>query len=120
MTTQVYAADAENAEIWDVGGRRCIDFAAGIAVVNTGHPNVIAAVKDRLDRFTHTCHQIVPYENNVGRVERLNSSVPGDFKKKSIVVTMGPRRREHGQDRVRPRTAVIAFTVAFDGRTFMA
>ena len=65
VTTQVYADRAENAEIWDIEGKRYIDFAAGIAVVNTGHrhPRVIAAVKDQLDRFTHTCHQVVPYEN---------------------------------------------------------
>ena len=67
MTTQIYADRAENAEIWDKDGNRYIDFAAGIAVVNTGHrhPKVIQAVKDQLDRFTHTCHQVVPYENYV-------------------------------------------------------
>lgn len=62
VTTQVYAERAENSEILDVEGRRYIDFAAGIAVVNTGHrhPKVIATVKEQLDRFTHTCHQVVP------------------------------------------------------------
>ncbi len=67
VTTQVYAQKAENAEIWDIEGRRFIDFAAGIAVVNTGHrhPRVIEAVKAQLDSFTHTCHQVVPYENYV-------------------------------------------------------
>lgn len=62
MTTQIYADRAENAEIWDKEGKRYIDFASGIAVVNTGHrhPKVIAAVKAQLDRFTHTCHQVVP------------------------------------------------------------
>ncbi|MCA9164482.1 MAG: aminotransferase class III-fold pyridoxal phosphate-dependent enzyme, partial [Planctomycetales bacterium] len=63
VMTQVFADRAENAEIWDVEGRRYIDFAAGIAVVNTGHrhPKVIEAVKAQLDRFSHTCHQVVPY-----------------------------------------------------------
>ena len=91
VTTQVYAERAENAEIWDVEGRRYIDFAAGIAVVNTGHrhPKVIAAVKDQLDHFTHTCHQVVPYENYVRLAERLNNAVPGNFKKKTIFVTTG-------------------------------
>ena len=62
MTTQIYAERAENAEIWDGDGNRYIDFAAGIAVVNTGHrhPRVIEAVRAQLDRFTHTCHQVVP------------------------------------------------------------
>ena len=86
VTTQIYAARAENAEIWDVEGRRYIDFTAGIAVVNTGHrhPKVIAAVKDQIDRFTHTCHQVVPYENYVRLAERLNQLVPGDFAKKTV------------------------------------
>lgn len=67
VTTQIYAERAENAEIWDGEGRRYIDFAAGIAVVNTGHrhPKVIAAAHRQIDLFTHTCHQVVPYENYV-------------------------------------------------------
>ncbi len=67
ITTQIYAERAENAEVWDIEGNRYIDFAAGIAVVNTGHrhPKVMAAVRDQLDRFTHTCHQVVPYENYI-------------------------------------------------------
>ena len=75
MTTQIYAERAENAEIWDKDGNRYIDFAAGIAVVNTGHrhPRVIEAVKAQLDRFTHTCHQVVPYESYVALAERLNA-----------------------------------------------
>ena len=91
MTTQIYAERAENAEIWDKDGNRYIDFAAGIAVVNTGHrhPKVVEAVKAQLDRFTHTCHQVVPYENYVALAERLNRFVPGDFDKKTIFATTG-------------------------------
>jgi 4-aminobutyrate aminotransferase-like enzyme len=57
VMTQVYAERAENFEIWDVEGNRYVDFAAGTAVVNTGHrhPNVIEAVKAQFDRFTHSC-----------------------------------------------------------------
>ncbi|HKT99148.1 MAG TPA: aminotransferase class III-fold pyridoxal phosphate-dependent enzyme, partial [Paraburkholderia sp.] len=57
-----YAERAENAELWDVEGRRFIDFAAGIAVCNTGHrhPKIVAAIKAQLDHFTHTAYQIVP------------------------------------------------------------
>ena len=74
VTTQIYADRAENAEIWDVEGKRYIDFAAGIAVVNTGHrhPRVMDAVKKQLDRFTHTCHQVVPYENYVEQIGRAH------------------------------------------------
>jgi len=62
MMTQVYAEKASNAEIWDIEGNRYIDFAAGIAVVNTGHchPRMIEAVERQAKAFTHTCHQVVP------------------------------------------------------------
>ncbi|MGO6882999.1 4-aminobutyrate--2-oxoglutarate transaminase [Rhizobium ruizarguesonis] len=124
VTTQIYADRAENAEIWDVEGRRYIDFAAGIAVVNTGHrhPKVIAAVKDQVDRFTHTCHQVVPYENYVRLAERLNDLVPGTFKKKTVFVTTGAEAVENAVKIARAatnRSAVIAFTGGFHGRTFM-
>lgn len=124
VTTSVYAERAENAEIWDVEGRRYIDFAAGIAVVNTGHrhPKVMAAVRDQLDHFTHTCHQVIPYENYIRLAERLNDAVPGDFPKKTIFVTTGAEAVENAVKIARAatnRSAVIAFTGAFHGRTFM-
>ena len=124
MMTQVYAERAENAEIWDTEGNRYIDFAAGIAVVNTGHrhPKVIEAVKAQLDRFTHTCHQVVPYENYVSLAERLNDLVPGDFKKKTIFVTTGAEAAENAVKIARAatqRSAVVAFSGGFHGRTFM-
>ncbi|RVM33093.1 aminotransferase class III-fold pyridoxal phosphate-dependent enzyme, partial [Sinorhizobium meliloti] len=124
MTTQVYADRAENAEIWDKEGNRYIDFAAGIAVVNTGHrhPKVIAAVKAQLDRFTHTCHQVVPYENYVHLAERLNAIVPGDFAKKTIFVTTGAEAVENAVKIARAATgrqAIVAFGGGFHGRTFM-
>ncbi|MCX8995499.1 4-aminobutyrate--2-oxoglutarate transaminase [Rhizobiaceae bacterium BDR2-2] len=125
MTTQIYADRAENAEIWDKDGNRYIDFAAGIAVVNTGHrhPRVIEAVKKQLDRFTHTCHQVVPYENYVELAERLNAATPGDFAKKTIFVTTGAEAVENAVKIARAATgrqAIIAFTGGFHGRTFMS
>jgi 4-aminobutyrate aminotransferase len=124
VMTQIYADRAENAEIWDVEGNRYIDFGAGIAVVNTGHrhPRVIEAVKAQLDRFTHTCHQVVPYENYIHLAERLNTLVPGNFAKKTIFVTTGAEAVENAIKIARAatkRSAVIAFSGAFHGRTFM-
>lgn len=124
MTTQIYAERAENSEIWDVEGRRYIDFASGIAVVNTGHrhPKVIEAVKAQLDHFTHTCHQVVPYENYVRLAERLNGLLPGKFDKKTIFATTGAEAVENAVKIARHATgrqAVVAFTGAFHGRTFM-
>lgn len=124
VLTQIYAERAENAEIWDVEGNRYIDFAAGIAVVNTGHrhPKVIQAVKDQLDRFTHTCHQVVPYDNYVTLAARLNRIAPGNFDKKTVFVTTGAEAAENAVKIARAatgRSAVIAFTGGFHGRTFM-
>ena len=124
MTTQIYADKAENSEIWDVEGRRYIDFAGGIAVLNTGHrhPKVVEAVKKQLDRFTHTCHQVVPYENYVALAERLNKMVPGNFEKKTIFATTGAEAVENAIKIARcatGRSAVIAFTGGFHGRTFL-
>jgi 4-aminobutyrate aminotransferase len=124
VLTQIYADRAENAEIWDKEGKRYIDFASGIAVLNTGHrhPRVIAAVKDQIDRFTHTCHQVVPYENYVRLAERLNAVVPGQGEKKTIFVTTGAEAVENAIKIARAATgrpAVVAFSGAFHGRTFM-
>ncbi|OQM76481.1 4-aminobutyrate--2-oxoglutarate transaminase [Manganibacter manganicus] len=124
MTTQIYADRAENSEIWDVEGNRYIDFSSGIAVLNTGHrhPRVIEAVKAQIDRFTHTCHQVVPYENYVRLAERLNGITPGKFDKKTIFVTTGAEAVENAIKIARHATgrqAVIAFAGGFHGRTFM-
>lgn len=124
VMTQIFAERALNSEIWDVEGNRYIDFAAGIAVVNTGHchPKVLQAVQDQAANFTHTCHQVVPYENYVRLAERLNAKVPGDFEKKTVFVTTGAEAVENAIKVARAATgrpAVIAFGGAFHGRTFM-
>lgn len=124
VQTQIFADRAENAEIWDVEGRRYIDFSSGIAVLNTGHrhPKVMRAVHDQMERFTHTCHQVVPYENYVGLAERLNKIVPGDSQKKTIFVTTGAEALENAVKIARAstgRNAVVAFSGGFHGRTFM-
>ncbi|MDV7269935.1 4-aminobutyrate--2-oxoglutarate transaminase [Thioclava sp. A2] len=124
VMTQNFVTKAENAIVTDADGNRLIDFAAGIAVVNTGHchPKVMEAVKAQLDAFTHTCHQVLPYEPYVRLAERLNAAVPGDFAKKSIFVTTGAEAVENAIKIARAytgRPAVIAFGGGFHGRTFM-
>lgn len=124
VQTQIFADRAENAEIWDVEGNRYIDFASGIAVLNTGHrhPKVMKAVHEQLERFTHTCHQVVPYENYVALAERLNAIVPGEAEKKTIFVTTGAEALENAVKIARAstgRNAVVAFSGGFHGRTFM-
>jgi 4-aminobutyrate aminotransferase len=124
MLTQIYVDRAENSEVWDVEGTRYIDFAAGIAVVNTGHRHkkVMAAVQAQLNRFTHTCHQILPYENYISLAERLNEAVSGDTENKTVFVTTGAEAVENAIKIARiatSRPAVIAFGGGFHGRTFM-
>ena len=119
-----YAERAENAELWDVEGRRFIDFAAGIAVCNTGHrhPKIVAAIRDQLDHFTHTAYQIVPYESYVELAEKLNERAPGDHPKKTAFFTTGAEAVENAIKIARAATGrpgVIAFTGGFHGRTLM-
>ena len=121
----VYISRAENAEMWDVEGRRYIDFASGIAVLNTGHmhPKVKAAVARQLDAFSHTCFMVTPYAVGVELAEKLNELAPGPSPKKSIFVTTGAEAVENAIKIARAHTgrpAVIAFGGGFHGRTFMA
>ena len=123
-TRGIYAARAENAELWDVDGKRFIDFAAGIAVNNTGHrhPKVMAAVAEQAEAFTHTCFHVAPYEGYVKLAERLNDATPGDFDKKTMLVTTGAEAVENAVKMARAftgRSGVIAFSGAFHGRTLM-
>ncbi|WP_339114930.1 4-aminobutyrate--2-oxoglutarate transaminase [Thioclava sp. GXIMD2076] len=124
VLTSHYAVRAENSEIWDADGNRLLDFGSGIAVLNTGHrhPKVVEAVKAQLDAFTHTCHQVVPYENYVRLAERINELAPGDFAKKCLFVTTGAEALENAVKIARAhtnRSAVITFQGGFHGRTFM-
>jgi len=121
----VFVDRAKNAEVWDVEGRRWIDFAAGIAVVNTGHchPLVMAAARTQLERFTHTCFQVVAYESYVELCERLNRLAPGTTPKKSFLVNTGAEAVENAVKVARAatgRSGVIAFGGGFHGRTMFA
>jgi 4-aminobutyrate aminotransferase len=123
-TKGIYVAKAENAEIWDADGRRFIDFAAGIAVVNTGHrhPKVMAAVAEQAQLFAHTCFHVLSYESYVHLAERLNALAPGDFPKKTLFLSTGAEALENAVKIARyhtKRSAIIAFSGGFHGRTLM-
>jgi len=123
-TKGIYVAKAENSELWDVDGKRYIDFAAGIAVVNTGHrhPKVMAAVAQQAELFAHTCFHISPYESYVALAERLNALAPGDFAKKTLFLNSGAEAVENAIKIARyytKRSAIIAFSGGFHGRTHM-
>jgi 4-aminobutyrate aminotransferase len=115
---------AENAEVWDVEGKRYIDFAGGIAVLNTGHrhPVMVAAIEAQLQRFTHTCYQVLPYESYVTLAERINALTPGDYAKKTAFFSSGAEAVENAIKIARAstgRAGIIAFSGGFHGRTMM-
>ena len=121
----VFCKRAENAELWDVEGKRYIDFASGISVLNTGHlhPRVKAAAEAQLQDFSHACFQVTPYESYVALAERLNRLVPGDTPKKTLLMSTGAEAVENAIKIARAytrRSGLIAFGGGFHGRTMMA
>ena len=125
ITCNFYADRAENATVWDVEGRAFTDFAAGIAVVNTGHrhPRIVAAVQRQLERFMHTAYQVVPYESSVALAERVNALAPIAGAKKTSFFTTGAEAVENAVKFARAhtrRSGIIAFSGGFHGRTMMA
>ena len=123
-TSTFTAARAENAEIWDVEGRRYIDFCGGIGCQNIGHrhPKVVAAIENQLGQLTHTCFQIVPYESYISLAERINALAPGEFEKKSMFFSSGGEAIENAIKIARYYTrkpAIITFTNGYHGRSYM-
>jgi 4-aminobutyrate aminotransferase/(S)-3-amino-2-methylpropionate transaminase len=121
---EIFVDRAEGAEVWDVEGRRYIDFAGGIAVLNTGHchPALVQAMQQQLARYTHTCFQVLAYEPYVVLAEKLNALAPGDFAKKSFLMSTGAEAVENAVKVARAytrRSAVVAFGGGFHGRTLM-
>ena len=120
----VFADRARNAEIWDAEGKRYIDFAGGIAVLNTGHrhPKVVAAVEAQLARFSHTAFQVMAYEPYIELAERLNALAPFSGPAKTVLFTTGAEAVENAVKIARAatgRNGVIAFSGAFHGRSLM-
>jgi 4-aminobutyrate aminotransferase/(S)-3-amino-2-methylpropionate transaminase len=116
---------AQGAELWDIAGRRYIDFAGGIGVLNVGHghPHVMEAVRAQLDRVTHTSFQVVMYESYLRLAERLCALAPGDGPKKAIFFSTGAEAVENAVKIARAHTgrpAVISFQGGFHGRTLLA
>ncbi|QHE83574.1 4-aminobutyrate--2-oxoglutarate transaminase [Hydrogenophaga sp. BPS33] len=116
---------AKNAELWDIEGRRFIDFAGGIAVLNTGHvhPKVQAAIAAQLQRFTHSCYQVVPYTEYVALAERINAIVPIEGPMKTAFFSTGAEAIENAVKIARSatgRSGIIAFGGAFHGRSLFS
>lgn len=121
----VFAGRADNAELWDVEGRRYIDFASGIAALSTGHrhPAVVTAAREQLECFTHTAFQVLGYESYVALAEKLNELVPGPPPKKTVLFTTGAEAVENAVKIARfatGRPGVLAFAGGFHGRTLLS
>ena len=118
----IFADRAENCRVWDVEGREYLDFAGGIAVLNTGHlhPEIVSAVEAQLKKLSHTCFQVLAYELYLELCELMNQKVPGDFAKKTLLVTTGSEAVENAVKIARAatkRSGAIAFSGAYHGRT---
>ncbi len=124
LGTPIYVARAEGAVIEDVDGNRYLDLAGGIGCLNVGHraPAVVGAIHAQVDRYMHTCFQVLPYDGYVRLAERMNQLAPGKFAKKTFFVNSGAEAVENAVKVARAytrRPAIIAFEDAFHGRTMM-
>ncbi|MDW5376988.1 4-aminobutyrate--2-oxoglutarate transaminase [Halomonas sp. HP20-15] len=119
-----FADRAENAEVWDADGKRFIDFAGGIGVLNIGHrhPKVVEAVKAQLDKVMHTCQTVMPYEGYVKVAEKLSQITPVRGHAKVMLANSGAEALENAVKIARAATGrnnVICFDGGYHGRTFM-
>ncbi|GGY75165.1 4-aminobutyrate--2-oxoglutarate transaminase [Marinobacter zhanjiangensis] len=119
-----FADHARNAELWDANGKRMIDFAGGIGVLNIGHrhPKVVEAVKAQLDKLMHTCQTVMPYEGYVRVAEKLSQVVPVRGHGKVMLANSGAEALENALKIARAatgKTNVICFDGGYHGRTFM-
>lgn len=122
--TPIFAARAEGAVVEDVDGNRFIDFAGGIGCINVGHqaPRVVAAIREQLDAFLHTCFSVAPYEKYVAAAEKMNAITPGNFVKKTLFLNSGAEAVENAVKIARfytGRPAIVCFEDAFHGRTML-
>jgi 4-aminobutyrate aminotransferase / (S)-3-amino-2-methylpropionate transaminase / 5-aminovalerate transaminase len=116
---------ASGATLWDVEGRRYIDFVGGIGTLNAGHadPKVVAAIAGQAARLTHTCFQVAMYEPYLRVAEELNRRAPGLSRKKTLLLSTGAEATENAVKIAREytrRPAIVAFTHGYHGRTLLA
>jgi 4-aminobutyrate aminotransferase / (S)-3-amino-2-methylpropionate transaminase / 5-aminovalerate transaminase len=124
-THPIWIARASGTALWDVEGRRYLDFVGGISTLNAGHahPKVVAAIAEQAARFTHTCFQVAMYEPYLRVAEELNRRAPGTARKKSLLLSTGAEATENAVKIAREytrRPAVVAFTHGYHGRTLLA
>ncbi|HVR70834.1 MAG TPA: acetyl ornithine aminotransferase family protein [Vicinamibacteria bacterium] len=119
------AERAKGAMVEDADGNRYLDFAAGIAVVSTGHchPEVVAAIRAQSDRLLHMCATDFFYENVVELAEGLARRAPGPGPWRVFFANSGAEVVEAAVKLARLRTGrqkIVACYGAFHGRTYGA
>ena len=116
------AERGEGAMVQDPDGNRFLDFAAGIAVVSTGHchPKVVKAIQDQAAKLIHMSGTDFYYENMVQLAEKLALLVPGQGPRRVYFGNSGTEAIEAALKLARYHTGrgqFIAFVGAFHGRT---
>ncbi|MFC2025635.1 acetyl ornithine aminotransferase family protein [Chloroflexota bacterium] len=111
-------------EVWDVDGNRFLDFAAGIAVVATGHshPKVVDAIKQQADNFVHISPDFY-HPKMVELAEKINQIAPFSENALSLMANSGAESVETALKLARyytGRTQLISFLGGFHGRTMGA
>ncbi|ESY79371.1 4-aminobutyrate aminotransferase [Mesorhizobium sp. LNHC221B00] len=120
----IYADRGQNAELWDVEGRRYIDLVGGVGALAVGHchPKIVGAVQAQLGKFSHTFFGTIPYEGYITLAERLNERCKVGGRAKTLLVTTGAEAIENAVKIARAYTkrhGIIVFGGAFHGRTLL-
>ncbi|OAZ65870.1 4-aminobutyrate--2-oxoglutarate transaminase [Bacillus siamensis] len=118
------AVKGEGALLYDLDGRRFIDFAGAIGTLNVGHshPKVVEAVKKQAEDLIHPGFNVMMYPSYIELAEKLCALAPGDHAKKAIFFNSGAEAVENAVKIARKytkRQAVVSFTRGFHGRTNM-
>ena len=121
-TMPVFVERAAGGVVVDVDGNHLIDLGSGIAVTTVGAsaPLVVEAVQRQVERFTHTCFMVTPYEGYVAVAEALNRLTPGTHPKRTALFNSGAEAVENAVKIARSATgkdAVVVFDHAYHGRT---
>ncbi|MCF2530547.1 4-aminobutyrate--2-oxoglutarate transaminase [Yinghuangia soli] len=121
-TLPVFITRSGGGVVEDVDGNSLIDFGSGIAVTSVGNSAeaVVRRATEQLQRFTHTCFMVTPYDSYVAVAEQLNELTPGDHEKRTALFNSGAEAVENAVKIARAytkRSAVVVFDHGYHGRT---
>lgn len=123
--TDLAVASGSGMALTDVEGASYLDMATGIGVMGLGHshPEVVAAVREQAERLQHVCIHVATYEPYVALCEKLTELLPHGDATKAMLLNSGAEAVENAVKIARQatgRSAVIAYTEGFHGRTMLA